>query len=402
MERNNNILIHCNYNPLTSYGGIERVVMRLIGILDEWGCRISCISADTNSERRTVGSCEYIFRKTLWKMAGAPVTSLGNIALCKAAAGKRVIFFQEPYPTLWPAIVVIRAVLRIPVVVIVHADPEASGLVHLLYAKLRYVLFSGCVCVTTSRSIAERIDMGPKLKPRIIPLCTREELPDAERLEVNGLPDDFVLYVGRLAAYKGIDVLIDAAMATPTISYVVAGSGPLAERVTHAIREQGCSNITFVNRSISEGEKDYLIHRSRFVVFPSTTRNEAFGLVQLEAMRARRALVNTQLETGVNDVAPHMVCALTVPPRDAVSLRTAIERLWQDRALAEQLGVAGRERYATLFSEETFRGSWMTLLDELSESGVLPTRKRQTEAVDPKRELGNVSLSKDRKEQNAC
>ena len=86
-----------------------------------------------------------------------------------------------------------------------------------------------------------------------------------------------------------------------------------------------------------------------------------------------KPLVNTALGTGVNELAPAGVCALTVPPGDAVALARELSRLLLDPALAARLGGAGRTRILAGFTIETMAQRTI----ELYES-VLARRARAT------------------------
>jgi glycosyltransferase involved in cell wall biosynthesis len=69
----------------------------------------------------------------------------------------------------------------------------------------------------------------------------------------------------------------------------------------------------------------------------------------LEAMGAGRAIVASRV-AGVPDVLEDGRHGLIVPQRDPAALAAAITRLLEDRALAERLGQAARERIETAFT----------------------------------------------------
>ena len=61
-------------------------------------------------------------------------------------------------------------------------------------------------------------------------------------------------------------------------------------------------------------------------------------------MAAGLPIVNTALRTAVPHVARHELEGLTVPPGDAVALASALNRLLDNRELAERYGRAAQDR----------------------------------------------------------
>jgi len=100
-------------------------------------------------------------------------------------------------------------------------------------------------------------------------------------------------------------------------------------------------------------------HACDLLVLPSVTRNEAFGLVQLEAMACNKPVVSTQLETGVQYVNQNGVTGLVVPPGDSEALVEAMNRLLEDERLRTKMGLEGRRRVEKEFTKE--RMAWETL-----------------------------------------
>jgi rhamnosyl/mannosyltransferase len=360
----NLVLIHSNYHP-DNHGGIEYVVKMLLEIVVENSIDTLCFFGGTLNTQE----CFYkpriaiVGRRVVAKIAGVSFLSFGNLRFLYACLKSRVVIFQEPYPTLWPAMFVIRYLLRTPTILLVHANPVASTPVMKAYSFFRGVIFRGAVCVATSPNLLSQVRSKNYIANQVIPLC----LSDRSFSYSNSLnlPERYVLYIGRLARYKGLEYLVEAATMQPGINFVIAGNGPLSYSIANAIDAKALKNIIFFNRFISEPEKNELIERSEFVVFPSTSANEAFGLVQLEAMRAGKALINTWIDTGVNYVAPNGVCAITVEKCNSIALSKAIEYLWNDIELMAKLGSSGLARYEDLFTHTQFLDAWTMLVKSM-------------------------------------
>ncbi len=88
------------------------------------------------------------------------------------------------------------------------------------------------------------------------------------------------------------------------------------------------------------------LHACDVFVLPSVSRQETFGVAQLEAMACGRPVVSTNLETGVPWVNQDGVTGLVVAPADAAALAVALTRLVDDPALRARLGSAGKARVA--------------------------------------------------------
>jgi rhamnosyl/mannosyltransferase len=86
-------------------------------------------------------------------------------------------------------------------------------------------------------------------------------------------------------------------------------------------------------------------------VLPSTTPNEAFGIVQLEAMACGKPVVSTALPSGVPFVNRDGETGFIVPPGDAGGLRERLALMIADPTLGARLGQAGRARVAAQFAE---------------------------------------------------
>jgi glycosyltransferase involved in cell wall biosynthesis len=156
-----------------------------------------------------------------------------------------------------------------------------------------------------------------------------------------------VLAVGRLTLYKGFDYLIRA-MQQVDATLLLVGTGALREELDRVVSDERLGAKVHLLGSVPDVRPYY--EACDLFVLPSTTANEAFGIVQLEAMAAGKPVVNTALRTGVTFACPPDVAALTVKPRDSAALAQAISSLLGDPDLRRRLGEAGRERVAREFN----------------------------------------------------
>jgi glycosyltransferase involved in cell wall biosynthesis len=149
-------------------------------------------------------------------------------------------------------------------------------------------------------------------------------------------PDDppHVLYAGRLSPEKGVLELVEATRGLPL---VVAGDGPLRDRVPQALGW------------VPHDELLRLYERAAVVACPS--RREGFGVACAEAMAHGRPVVAAAVG-GLRDLVVDGETGLVVPPGDVSALRAALERLLADGELRRRLGAAARARAREHFSWE--------------------------------------------------
>jgi rhamnosyl/mannosyltransferase len=174
------------------------------------------------------------------------------------------------------------------------------------------------------------------------PKISTKEISNTIKAKAKGR---FLLFaLGRHVEYKGFSVLLDAMVHTD-VYLILAGEGPLTEQLNHQVKRLSISDRVFFVGRQSEAEVAALYHACDAFCLPSITTNEAFGIVQVEAMASRKPVICTQLNNGVNEVNLDGVTGLTVPARDPFKLAAAINRLACDRDLCQFLG-ANAERHA--------------------------------------------------------
>lgn len=173
-----------------------------------------------------------------------------------------------------------------------------------------------------------------------------------------------LLFVGRLVQYKGLDVFLRALPGLEAET-VVIGDGPMRPSLEALARELGIADRVRFMGEVSNDELLAWYQACGALVLPSVSRQEAFGIVQLEAMACGRPVVSTDLPTGVSWVNQHERTGLVVRAGDVAALRDALARLVCDADLREELGRAARARVLNKFTAEQMRAAALSLYQEV-------------------------------------
>jgi phosphatidyl-myo-inositol dimannoside synthase len=166
------------------------------------------------------------------------------------------------------------------------------------------------------------------------------------------------LIVARMSAderYKGHDELLELWPTLigrrPEARLVVAGEGDDRHRLESRARSLGVSHaVTFAGR-VNDEELAALYQQCRFLVMPS--RDEGFGLVFVEAMRAGKACIGSR--GAAAEIIQHDVTGLIVDPASLDELSAAVHRLFDEPATCCRFGAAGRERFLSTFTDVSFQ-----------------------------------------------
>jgi glycosyltransferase involved in cell wall biosynthesis len=170
--------------------------------------------------------------------------------------------------------------------------------------------------------------------------------PEARPTDAGDPASTTFLFVGKFAAYKGIDLLLDAWQrvhdSRARLHFV--GDGPLADTVRSATADP---RITWAGQ-VPASEVHRQIAAARAVVVPSVW-GEPFGRVVAEAFALGRPVITTgrgALAEVVGDDAGW------ITGTDPGALARAIDEAAGSDATVAARGDAGRARHAELFSPE--------------------------------------------------
>ncbi|WP_433527946.1 glycosyltransferase [Micromonospora sp. CA-263727] len=165
---------------------------------------------------------------------------------------------------------------------------------------------------------------------------------DVAGLPVKDAPGGGVLYAGRLATEKGVDVLIEAVAALPDgVPVHIAGDGPARPALEELARRRAPGRIRFHGR-LGKTELHGLVRACAVVAVPSRW-HENQPMAVLEAFGCGVPVVGTDLG-GLPELIDAGVDGEIVPAEDPPALAAALGRLLADPARSRAMGRAGRAK----------------------------------------------------------
>lgn len=166
------------------------------------------------------------------------------------------------------------------------------------------------------------------VKPNFVPDPGPRQIPPGE--------SDYVLFVGRLAAEKGVATLIAAWRKSPPpgLRLVVAGDGPLLDE----LRSVGSDSIQFLGR-VGRDDVQRLMLGARSLVFPSEWY-EGMPMTLLESFAAGLPVLGSRIGS-VTEIVEPLGADWLVTPGDATDWSTAIGAI-ADSSAADAAGGEAR------------------------------------------------------------
>jgi len=160
----------------------------------------------------------------------------------------------------------------------------------------------------------------------------------------------FALFVGRLSAEKGAEVLLQAWQKLKgTIPLVIMGDGPLREPLESEAAARNLSNITFAGWR-SRGEILSAMKSASLLITPSLWY-EGFPMTVVEAFACGIPVICSRLG-GLREIVEDGSTGLHFSPGDAEDLAGKLDLLWTQPARLAEMGRAAREEYKGNYTAE--------------------------------------------------
>lgn len=230
---------------------------------------------------------------------------------------------------------------------------------------LGWVMRASRATTTVSKWLADEAHaMTPDLPaPRVAPMPAATELftPDGSRAP------DRLLFVGRLNAQKGIELLLRAFAAMRTRAQLdVVGDGPDAESMRTLASSLGIADRVTWRGALPQTALSDLYRRASALVVPS--RDEGLGLVAVEAQLCETPVIAFD-SGGLRDIIQHAVTGILVSDFSAESFARAADELLASPDHAAALGAAGRRAALAVFSPDAVARSYAAIYREAIGAG---------------------------------
>lgn len=228
--------------------------------------------------------------------------------------------------------------------------PIYRWLLPLVYRNTKVILLSWRLYPDIERVVKKEQVM---ICPNGIPEASSKE-PIAERH--NDVPR--ILFLSNLIVSKGVLVLLDALKILKergvrfVCDFVGGESKELdAKRFLREVEARGLNGIAvYHGKKYGEEKMNFF---AKADIFTQPTYDDCFPLTLLEAMQQKLPIVSTEVG-AIPDEVSNGETGVVIEPQNAKALANAMEHLIRHPELRQQMGLAGRKRFETLFTEEHF------------------------------------------------
>ncbi len=362
-------LLHTCKVALPEKGGVQIVANEVLRSVSE--SFASTLVSTRGNQRGTppaIKNLSYSLKSPFFELKSLPITPGLILELWRRAKSADIFVAHYPFP-LADLAVGLAPKRFTKIIVYWHSDIFEQRLLKKLLAPFtRIMLKRATAIVVASPKLIEHSEFLPHYQSK----CVVIPFGYQPNLQVHTEDQGYYLCIGRHVKYKGITQLLQAIPNT-NIKLKLVGTGPLLDQHIELAKRLNIEpRVEFIQNASDEHIVE-LISQCRALILPSVSPNEAFGLVQIEAMSLGKPVINTALPSAVPWVARDGKEAITVPPADPEKLTDAINRLEQDQSLRQQLAGNAFERWQNTFNLDKFHARTLELFTRIYDGNGSPS-----------------------------
>ena len=356
-------------------GGMESVIRDLAEGLHLRKVETEVLCANNSmAHQDSIVAGVNVSRCSRWGVIAGTAISPDMIwSLTKRINSYDIVHIHHPNPIATLALLLARPQCK--VVLHWHSDIVKQKFLLRVYSPLlEWQLKRADAIVATSPNYAETSPylLANRRKTNIVPIGI-----NPQRLHINGrllekLRTRFqgkkiVFSLGRMTYYKGFQFLVEAMKYLPeNVVVLLGGSGELKDGLGLLSRRLGVMDRVVFLGHIDDDDLAAYYKLCNVFCLPSIARSEAFGVVLLEAMAHRKPLVTTSIRgSGMSWINVDGLTGLVAAPENPMELGSALGRLLDDTAFADQCGENARARFDRMFTSDTMVEGIMRIYDDV-------------------------------------
>ncbi len=376
------IVIALNYYaPYVS--GLTEVARIVAESLVAQGHRVTVVATQHDStlpRHEVINGVDVIRTAVLFRIGKGVISPSFPFVVARESRSASVLNLH--FPMIEAAAVVALVPRRVPIVPMYHCD---VNLPPGFFNSLQRTVMDLSCCIGIARSSSVVVSSGDyashsRLRRALAKARTVEIAPPT--LDRSGGDPGYrdgaglhIGFMGRLVEEKGVPYLIEAfrSIKDPDARLLIAGdfASVAGGSVIGSIREAilGDQRVRILGFLPEESIRDFFASLDAFAL-PSVNSLEAFGIVQVEAMRAGVPVVASDLP-GVRIPVNQTGFGRVVAPRDVAGLATALIGLADYSEAERQEGAA---RASAHFSRERTVSQFLELFADVTIGNVAPVK----------------------------
>jgi len=359
------VVLTCNFSPWSAYsGGGQRSTHELGTALARAGHDVTVIFTRPPWERFEVPQTEYRLEwATFFDLKSRRAAPLRPLNAVSVASVVRRLHLTQPLDALhgngeevvlaarWAqrrglTVVTTPRYPSYPRALLGEQGPSRAQRLGLLVTDAKYLVLAKAVahstwCAPTSAHAAEQVvkALGAD-RARLVVIPNGVSACFFEERWTRTAGERPIVFFGRLAHDKGLDVLLRALGRGHPRKLLVIGRGDEEARLRALAQELNLGAWVEWRLWVSPEALARELAGASMAVLPS--RKESFGNAMAEAMAVGTPLVTTSAGS-IPELVQHRVTGLLVAPDDPSALRAAITELEEQPEWAERLGQSARE-----------------------------------------------------------
>ncbi len=359
------------YAPFS--GGIENFMADLLPAFESHGIKTAALihNHDTRCKKTVVEKQGNILLYRVpchGALLYAPISPLFPLVLARAIREFRpdILHLHMPNTSaFW--VLFLTGAKKLPIVIHWHSDVVRSRIdKNLSYAYHFYkpfeqkILSIASKIIVTSKPYLETSTPLTRWKGKtvVIPLgLDKKKQPTVKKRyrqwaeSVWGDQLTRVIAIGRLTYYKGHGELINAGALCPGVRIIIVGKGELLQSLKQKVAALRIKSRVTIMGYLEAEKLAALLAAADFLVLSSLERTEAFGMVLLEAMRAGKSTVISNVPgSGMGWVVQNGVTGLHASAGDYHNLAKKINILKSNPQLRRIMGRNALSRFNTHYS----------------------------------------------------